>query len=81
MKTTDINTVFIESYFGLIKNLSPEIKLDLIEKLSKTLKSNLTKDKHKYKSAFGAWKSDKTADEIISELREKRSFNRKIEAF
>lgn len=81
MKTTDINTVLIESYFGLIKNLSPEIKLDLIEKLSKTLKGDLSKNKSSFKSAFGAWKSDKSADEIIIELRGNRTFNRQIEAF
>jgi len=79
MKTTDINTIFLESYFGLIRNLSPELKLDLIEKLSKTLKSSLSENQSSYKSTFGAWKSDKSADEIIAELREKRSFNRQIE--
>jgi len=80
MKTTDINTTFIESYFGLIRNLSPELKLDLIERLSKTIKGDLSRKKDSFKSAFGAWKSDKSADEIIIELREKRNFNRQIEA-
>ncbi len=79
MKTTDINTSLIESYFGLIKNLSPEIKLDLIAKLTRTLKGDFVKRKKSLKNAFGTWKSDKSADEIILELRENRNFGRQIE--
>ncbi len=80
MKTVDVNTSLIESYFGLIKNLSPELKLDLIDKLTKTLKSDLNK-KNTLKNSFGAWKSTKSADDIVNELRENRSFNREIESF
>ncbi|MCF6171992.1 MAG: hypothetical protein L3J31_07540 [Bacteroidales bacterium] len=79
MKTTDINTSLIESYFGLTKNLSPEIKLDLIEKLTKTLKGKLTEKKNSVKKAFGAWESDISADEIIAELRTARHFSRQVE--
>ena len=71
MKTTDLNKTFIETYFGLIKNLSPDIKQDIIEKLSQTLKSDLTKKKPSMKDSYGAWQSEKSADEIIMELRKK----------
>ena len=80
MKTTDINTALIESYFGLIRNLSPEIKLDLIAKLTRTLKGDFATENKSIKSAFGAWESDKSADEIILELREDRSFGRQLES-
>ena len=80
MKTTDLNTSLLDNYFGLIRNLSPEIKLDLIEKIAKTLKgSNIINNKSSLTNAFGAWKSEKTAEEIISELRNNRNFNRQIE--
>ena len=80
MKTIDVNTNFIETYFGLLKNLSPDIKLDIIGKLSKTIKSDLNEQNKSLKDSFGAWQSDKSADEIITELRESRNFNRHIEA-
>ena len=79
MKTKDINTALLDNYFGLIRNLSPEIKINLIEKIAKTLKGNITSNKSSLTDAFGAWKSKKSADEIIIELRENRNFNRQIE--
>lgn len=79
MKTTDLNTSLLDNYFGLIRNLSPEIKLDLIEKIAKTLKGNINNNKSSMIKAFGAWKSENSAEEIIIELRENRNFNRKIE--
>ncbi len=57
------------------------MKLDLIERLSKTLKDDLKRDKSSIKDAFGAWVSDKSTDDIIAELREHRNFNRQIESF
>ena len=69
MKTTDINTSLIENYFGLIRNLSPEVKLDLIERITKTMNRNQTNEKKSLKNAFGAWNSKKSADEIINKLR------------
>lgn len=79
MKTTDLNTALLDNYLGLIKNLSPEIKLDLIERITRTLKGNLTNKNSPITDAFGVWQSKKTADEIITEIRESRTFNRQIE--
>ncbi|AOR29330.1 hypothetical protein OAD49_01635 [Flavobacteriaceae bacterium] len=80
MKTTDLNTALLDNYFGLIKNLSPEIKINLIEKIAKTLKGNVTSSNSSLTDAFGAWKSKKSADEILIELRDHRNFDRQIEA-
>jgi len=79
MKTTDLNTAFLDNYLGLIRNLSPENKLDLIERITRTLKGNLTNKNRPITDAFGAWKSKKMADEIITEIRKSRTFNRQIE--
>ena len=79
MKSTELNTKLLDNYFGLIRNLSPEIKINLIEKIAKTLKENISSHKTSIDDAFGAWQSDKSADEIISELRKNRNFNREIE--
>jgi hypothetical protein len=56
--------------FELVKNQSTDVKLDLISKISISLKSN-EKSKHddSWKELFGAWKSDESAEEIIAKLR------------
>ena len=79
MKTVDINTSLIDNYFGLLKNLSPEVKLDLIERLSRTLRIDFVSDKKVLEKSFGNWVSDKSADDIINDLRNERNFNRQIE--
>ena len=65
-------------YFGVLKNLNADSKLDLISQLSQSLKSDKT-DTTSLESLFGAYKSEETADEIIAELRSSRIFNRNIE--
>ncbi len=60
--------------------MSPEIKLDLIKKITQTLKENFKSEHNSLTVAFGAWKSKKSAEEIIIELRNNRNFNRQIES-
>lgn len=66
-------------YFGFLKNLNPESKLDLISKLSLSLKEDKALPETTLQSLFGAYKSDETADEIIAEIRASRVFNRTTE--
>jgi len=79
MKTADINTTLIEGYLQLLDNLSPSNKLDLISKLTASVKSDITNKKSSFKKAFGAFQSKKSADEIINEIRSSRTFTRQIE--
>ena len=65
MKTSDVNTTLIEGYIGLLGNLSRNNKLDLISKLALSLKNNNTRNKNSFYEAFGAWESEKSADEIL----------------
>ena len=67
-------------YFGFLKNLNSDSKLDLISKLSQSLKETETISAISLQSLFGAYKSDETADEIIAELRSSRVFNRNIDS-
>jgi hypothetical protein len=66
-------------YYGFLKNLNSNSKLDLISKLSQSLKESEIDSTTSLQSLFGAYKSDETADEIISELRASRVFNRNID--
>ncbi|MGB0879026.1 MAG: hypothetical protein ACPGTO_00490 [Polaribacter sp.] len=72
MNTKKLNTSFIDNYLGLIENLSVETKQDLIEKIKKTLKISSANKKSSITDSFGAWKSKKSADDIITELRKSR---------
>lgn len=67
-------------YFGFLKNLNSDSKLDLIAKLSQSLKETETSSETSLQSLFGAYKSEQTADEIIAELRASRIFTRNIES-
>ena len=81
MEKANINTILIDGYLQMLDNLSPSNKLDLISKLTASVKSDITNKKSTFKEAFGAFESEKSADEIISEIRNNRTFTRQIEAF
>ena len=81
MKAIDINTTLIEGYLRLLDNLSPSNKLDLISKLTLSVKTDITDRKKSFYKAFGAWESKQTSDEIINGIRNSRNFNRQIEQF
>lgn len=79
METADINTTIIDGYLQMLDSLTPSNKLDLISKLTASVKSDITNKKSSFKEAFGAFQSEKSADEIISEIRNSRTFSRQIE--
>ncbi len=81
MKATEINTTIIDGYIRLLDNLNASTKLDLISKLTASIKSDLTNKKSLFKKAYGAFESKKTAEEIIEEIRNSRVFTRQIESF
>ena len=75
MTFTDKN--IIENYFGLFESLNSMSKLELIEKLTKSLKAeNKSKENNFYKS-FGGFSSEKTSDEINIEIKSSRKFRTK----
>lgn len=81
MKPIDINTTLIEGYLRLLDNLSPGNKLDLISKLTLSVKTDITNRKKAFYKAYGAWDSEKSADEIIAQIRNSRTSNRQTEQF
>jgi hypothetical protein len=79
MSAVEMN--IINGYIELLENLSPSTKLELISKLTSSIKSDLKRKRSSFKKAYGAFESDKSAEEIIEELRSSRNFNRQIESF
>ena len=79
MNTTDLNLNLIETYFKLLNNLNPDSKLELIARLSNSMKTTKATKKGSLKSLYGAFVSDQSADELIDEIKQERTFNRKRE--
>lgn len=77
MKTADINTNLIDSYYTLLKGLSPNNKLELISRLSKSMKTTKKTKDNSWKSLFGALTLDQSADEFVEDLKKDRKFSRK----
>jgi hypothetical protein len=81
MKAIDINTTLIDGYLRMLDNLSPNNKLDLISKLTLSIKTDIADRKKMFYKAFGAWESKQSADQIIADIHSSRNFNREIESF
>jgi hypothetical protein len=81
MRTTEINTSIVDGYVELLDNLSTDNKLDLISKLTASVKTDLSNKKSSFKKAFGAFDSKKSAEEIIEGIRDSRVSTRQTEAF
>jgi hypothetical protein len=81
MKAIDINTKLIEGYLQLLDNLSPNNKLDLISKLTLSIKTDIAEKGNSFYKAYGAWDSKDSAEDIINEINKSRTFNRQLEQF
>lgn len=80
MKTADLKANQVDSYYLLLQNLSPNNKLELISRLSKSLKTTKKKKKKiSLDDLYGSWVSDQTADELVAELKAARNFGSKRE--
>ncbi len=67
----------VATYSDLLEGLSFESKTELIESLSKSLKSEKKNRESKFYKSFGAFASSKSAEEIISDIRSGRKFRNK----
>ncbi|MEO8209722.1 MAG: hypothetical protein ABI840_04110 [bacterium] len=78
MNSSDTNTKIPDIYFFFLRYLSKENKLNLIEKLTHSVKVDETKSKP-LEYFYGIWESENSAEEIINEIRSSRKFSRTIE--
>jgi hypothetical protein len=67
----------VEIYSGLLEGLSSEGKAELIENLSKSLKTEKKNKESKFYKSFGAFASEKSAEEIIADIKSSRKFRKK----
>lgn len=76
----EANNLIADNYFGLIKNLSIDVKLELISRITDSLKDIPVRKSDSWKKLFGAFDSEQSADEMIEDIRESRYTNRQIES-
>lgn len=67
----------VNSYSELFEGLSSISKIELIESLSKSLKTEKKTKESDFYKAFGAFGSDKSAEEIIADIKSSRRFRDK----
>lgn len=75
MNYTEKNIV--KSYSKLLNGLSPMSKKELIASLSKSLSVQSEIKEDDFYKAFGGFSSDKSAEEIIEDIRASRKFKNK----
>jgi len=75
MSYTDRNIV--EAYSILFEGLPSLSKIELIEKLSKSLKKDKIAKESSFFKSFGAFASEKTAEEITEDIKLSRKFKSK----
>ena len=77
MKVADINTNLIDNYYTMLKGLSSDNKLELIARLSNSMKTTKKEKDNSWKSLFGALVIDQPVDDFVEDLKKGRRFSRK----
>ncbi len=78
---TYTNKHLIEAYTSLLEGLSATSKLELIESLAQSLQRGQPDQDVSFFQSFGAFGSDKPAEEIVADIKESRQFRRKDISF
>ncbi len=71
----------VDTYSKLFEGLNPLTKIELIEKLTKSLKKEKKSKESEFLKSHGAFATDKSADELVKEIRENRKFRNKDLSF
>lgn len=80
MSSLTINSKTIDKYFNYLKKLDNRSKKELIVRLTESLDSKREKP-GEVSALFGAWKDDRSSDDIIRELKEDRVESKDPEKF
>jgi hypothetical protein len=67
----------VKTYSGLFEGLSSLSKIELIESLSKSLKTSKLDKDNKFFKSYGAFSDEKLAEEIIADIKSSRKFRSK----
>lgn len=80
----DIALNTADNYWNLLKNLSNDVKIELIAKLSSSLVRKTKEQPISASRFYGVWSDSDfkmSSDELAAEIKEGRKFKNDIEAF
>ena len=69
--------LIIDTYSKLFDGFNEVIKIELIERLTKSLKKDESKKERDFYKSFGAFGSEKSPEEIINSIKLNRKFANK----
>jgi hypothetical protein len=78
MEVSMENGDILGNYLGLLNGLSRESKIKIVEALNYDIKNNVEVETDRIDKLYGSFISDKSAEEIISEIRSDRHFCRDV---
>jgi len=67
----------VETYSKMLEGLNASSKKEIIENLTRSLKRESASIEEKFYQSFGAFASDKSAEDIVKEIKRSRKFRRK----
>jgi len=73
---TDTERHIFKTYSMMFNGLSPLSKIKLIESLTKSLKKDKIEKEDTFYKSFGAFSAEKTAEEIVLEIKSSRKFKK-----
>jgi hypothetical protein len=74
---TVANKNMVNTYSNLFEGLDSFTKLEIIKRLSKSLKKETSAKDKAFYNAFGAFPAEQSAEEIIKEIKASRKFRQK----
>lgn len=81
MKTDHFNPNVMDKYVDLLEKLPLGQKLELISKLTESVKTALSEKKSLIKESLSELKSHEISEEILEEIRNNPLFNRPVNEF
>lgn len=67
----------VETYAGLFEGLSAVSKRELMDSLSQSLEATSAAKESRFYQSFGAFESEKSAEEIVADIKASRQFRSK----
>lgn len=74
---TVVDKYIVNTYSSLFDGLNSISKIELLEKLAKSLKKDRKNAHKEFFKSFGAFSSEESAEKIAKRIKESRNFNRK----
>jgi len=75
------NKPLLENYLGLLSGLSKEYKMKVVESLNYEIEKDSQTETDWIDKLYGSFISEKSAEEMIAEIRSDRRFTREIVGF